>query len=239
MEHEPAARSRAHRPAALAGAPALALALALTQALFSALPASAQLRFSRGGYEPGQRVEVTGLVTDPAGRPLEDVQVVLELARETFDLRSFGRTRKRVTPVAATTNARGEYTIVFPWDDYFNSFELVTGVTVRGPRGERLSELERLDLTRRIGKGSPVVATVVVQNAAFVRGLREFVASVRSADERRIYEQMGRPDKVQVTKYPDREETAWWYFKAGRVYRFASGTLRGTERFEPVRDFGD
>jgi hypothetical protein len=217
--------------------PALALALAFTLLVAGALPAAAFPRFSRGGYEQGQRVEVKGLVTDPAGRPIRDVQVVLELGREVFDFRTFGRTTKKVTPVTATTNERGEYTIVFPWDDYYNSFELAVGVPVRGPRGEILSELERQDLSRRIEKGTPIVATVVVQNAEFIRNLREFVASVDSADERRVYEQLGRPDKVQVTKFPDRDETAWWYFRSGRVYRFADGVLRSTEQFDPVRDF--
>jgi hypothetical protein len=220
--------------------PALALALALAFTILvvaAALPAAAFPRFSRGGYEQGQRIEVKGLVTDPAGRPLGNVEVVLELGREVFDFRTFGRTTKKVTPVTATTNERGEYTIVFPWDDYYNSFELAVGVPVRGPRGDTLAELERQDLSRRIEKGTPIVATVVVQNAEFIRNLREFVASVDSADERRVYEQLGRPDKVQVTKFPDRDETAWWYFRSGRVYRFVDGVLRGTEQFDPVRDF--
>lgn len=217
--------------------PALALALAFTLLVAAALPAAALPRFSRGGYEQGQRIEVKGLVTDPAGRPIRDVQVVLELGREVFDFRTFGRTTKKVTPVTATTNERGEYTIAFPWDDYYNSFELAVGIPVRGPRGETLSELERQDLSRRIEKGTPIVATVVVANAEFIRNLREFLASVDSADERRVYEQLGRPDKIQVTKFPNRDETAWWYFRSGRVYRFADGVLRGTEQFDPVREF--
>jgi len=218
-------------------ATSLAVVAALVSLAAAPLPASALPRLTRGGYEQGQRIEVKGLVTDPAGRPIGDLQVVLELGREVFDFRTFGRTKKKVTPVTATTTARGEYTIVFPWDDFYNSFELVVGVPVRGPKGETLSELERQDLSRRIERGTPVVASVVVENASFVRNFREFLASVDSADERRVYEQLGRPDKVQVTKFPDRDETAWWYFQAGRVYRFVDGTLRATERFDPVREF--
>ncbi|HUF78742.1 MAG TPA: hypothetical protein VMR44_07500 [Thermoanaerobaculia bacterium] len=221
-------RSRARRHTALTLVASVALA---------ALPASALPRLTRGGYEQGQRIEVTGLVTDPAGRPLGDVQVVLELGRVVFDFRTFGRTTKKVTPVTATTNARGEYTIAFPWDDFYNSFDLVVGVPVRGAGGEKLTELERQDLSRRIERGTPVVATVVVENAAFIRNLREFLATVDSDDERRVYEQLGRPDKVQVTQFPGRDETAWWYFRSGRVYRFADGVLRGSEQFDPVREF--
>lgn len=204
--------------------------------LLAALPAPA-LSLLGNRYETGQRVEVTGLVTDTEGRPLEDVQVVLELAREVFSIRDLGRTRKKVTPVTTTTNGRGEYTIAFPWDDYYNRFDLVVGVPVRGRGGERFTELERVDLTRRLEKGSPVVATVTVENAEFIRNLREFLATVDSDDERRIYQELGRPDRVRETRYPNQSETSWWYFEVGRVYRFVDGALLGTERFEPVEDF--
>lgn len=215
-------------------APAAAAALLLAAA--SAPPAAA---FPGVGsrYESGQRIEVKGLVTDPEGRPIEDARVVLELARETFDVRSFGRTKKKVTPVATTSNARGEFSIVFPWDDFYNDFQLAVGVPVRGPKGEHFVALERKDLTRRIDKGSPVVASVVVQNASFIRNLRTFLASVDSEDERRVYERMGRPDRVKITQHPGRDEVSWWYFEAGRVYRFVDGALRATEEFDPVRDF--
>lgn len=218
--------------------PARRTAGLLAAALFlvSTLPASA-LSILGGRFETGQRVEVTGLVTDPDGRPLADVEVVLELAREVFSLRELGRTTKKVTPVTTTTNGRGEYTIAFPWDDYYNEFELVVGVPVRGRDGERFTELERVDLTRRLQKGSPVVATVTVENAAFIRNLREFLATVDSEDEQRVYQELGRPDRVRETKSPDQSETAWWYFDVGRVYRFVDGRLRGTERFDPVEGF--
>lgn len=235
--HPRPAPHRRSRTSALAPGVLLAPVVALALLAAAALPAAALPRLARGGYEQGQRIEVTGLVTDPSGHPIGDLQVVLELGREVFDFRTFGRTKKKVTPVSATTSARGEYTIAFPWDDFYNSFELVVGVPVRGPKGETLTELEREDLSRRIERGTPVVASVVVENAAFVRNLREFLATVDSADERRVYEQLGRPDKVQVTKYPDRDETAWWYFQAGRVYRFVDGALRGSEQFDPVREF--
>ena len=210
------------------------LAVAL---LLSAIPATA---FPGGGsrYDPGQRIEITGLVTDPQGRPIEGLDVVLELARETFGFRSFRKEKKKVTPVTATTNARGEYSIVFPWDDYYNSFELVVGVQVRGRQGEKLSELERMDLTRRVEKGTPVVASITVQNASFVTNLRKFKATVDSEDERRIYDRNGRPDRVKVTNFPDHSETSWWYFETGRVYRFVNGRLQATEEFSPVREFG-
>lgn len=213
---------------------AVLVAAATLAGTLVAAPAAAAPRLQQG-----ERIEVTGLVTGPDGKPIENVQVVLELVREAFDFRSFRRTRQQVTPVAATTDAGGEYTIAFPWDTFYNRFELVVGVPVRGRGGEELLELERVDLTPRIAKGTPVVATVVVQNAAFVRNFRQFLGTVDTDDERRVYQQEGRPDRVKVTKYPDHTETAWWYFAAGHVYRFIDGTLRANETFDPVRGFQD
>jgi hypothetical protein len=210
--------------------------LCLALLLLAALPAGA---FPGGGsrYDPGQRIEITGIVTDPQGHPMKDIEVVLELARETFGFRSFRKEKKKITPVTATTNERGEYSIVFPWDDFYNSFELAVGVQVRGRQGEKLSVLEREDLTRRIDKGSPVVASIVLRNAKFVQNLRKFLATVDSDDERRVYERNGRPDRVKVTNFSDHSETSWWYFEIGRAYRFVDGRLTGTEEFAPVKDF--
>ncbi len=226
--------SRPARPSRRRVTALAALVAALVLASVAPGPARA---FLRPAYEPGQRVEVKGLVTDPDGHPMADMNVTLELVREVFDFRSFHRKRKKVTPVAATTNDKGEFSIVFPWDDYYNRFDLVVSVPVRGPKGDEMTELERQDLTSKIGHGTPVVSTVVVQNAAFVRNLRKFVASVDTPDERSVYQEMGRPDKVKISKYPDHEEVSWWYFASGKVYRFTSGKLISTDSFDPVKAF--
>lgn len=219
--------TRSTRRAPIAGIALLGLLLAAGLAA----PAAAD-------HEQGTRVEVTGLVTDPDGQPLSDVRVVLRQVRETFDVFKFRRTDERTTPISTTTNARGEYTITFPYDDFYNRFELVAGVPVRGPQGERLSELAMSEITRRIQRNETVVATLVVENAAFVTSLREFLAEIDTADERRIYTEDGRPDKVEITNFPDRTEAAWWYFATGRVHRFVDGRLQRTERFDPVRPIG-
>ncbi len=226
--------SRPARPSRRRVTALAALVAALVLASVAPGPARA---FLRPAYEPGQRVEVKGLVTDPDGHPMADMNVTLELVREVFDFRSFHRKRKKVTPVAATTNDKGEFSIVFPWDDYYNRFDLVVGVPVRGPKGDQMTELERQDLTTKIDKGSPVVATVVVENAAFVRNLRKFVASVDTPDEIGVYQEMGRPDKVKISQYPDHEEVSWWYFASGKVYRFTDGKLLSTDTFDPVKGF--
>jgi hypothetical protein len=204
----------------------LALMLAL---LAGAQPASA------ARYEQGERVQLTGLVADRQGKPLPDLRVTLEVSRSYFSLRQLRRTQADdVRRVSTVTNAKGEYTLEWPWDSYFNHFELAAGVPVRKGQTDRLEELAREDVTQRIEGGSPVVVSLVVENTRFLDSLRQFLALVRSADERRTYDEMGKPDKVQRFEYPDHVEASWWYFESGRVYRFRDGRLEQVVPFTPV-----
>jgi hypothetical protein len=204
----------------------LASALAL---LGGVRPASA------ARYAQGERVQLTGLVADRQGKPLDGLRVTLEVSRSYFSLRQLRKTQADdVRRVSAVTNAKGEYTLEWPWDSYFNHFELAAGVPVRKGQADRLEELAREDVTRRIQGGSPVVVSLVVENVKFLESLRQFLAMVRSADERRTYDEMGKPDKVQRFEYPDHVEASWWYFESGRVYRFRDGRLEQVVPFTPV-----
>jgi len=186
-------------------------------------------------YEQGQRVQVTGIVTGRDGRPVEGIRVSLEASRSYFSLRQFRKTAADdVRRVSALTNANGEYTVEWPWDSYFNHFELVTGVPVRKGKEDRMEELAREDVTKRLLAGSPVVVSPVIENTKFLDSLNQFLAMVRSADEHRTYEEMGRPDRVQRLQYPDHVEDSWWYFESGRVYRFRDGRLEQVVPFTPV-----
>jgi hypothetical protein len=186
-------------------------------------------------YEQGQRVQVTGIVADRTGRPLEGIRVTLEASRSYFSVRQLRRTSADdVRRVSALTNASGEYTLEWPWDSYFNHFELVSGVPVRKGREDRIEELAREDVTKRVLAGSPVVVSPVIENTKFLDSLRQFLAMVRSTDEQRTYEEMGRPDRVQRLQYPDHVEDSWWYFESGRVYRFRDGRLEQVVPFTPV-----
>ncbi len=42
---------------------------------------------------------------------------------------------------------------------------------------------------------------------------------------------MGRPDRFDG----EGETAAWWYFEAGKVYRFRAGALEQVEHFEPIK----
>jgi hypothetical protein len=212
--------------------PAPALLFALSALLAGAAPALA--------HTNGETVEITGVVTGVDGKPLAGVEVVLEASRSTFSFRHFQRETDHTTRLTALTDASGQYTLEWPWNSYYNSFELAVGVPVRKADGERFEALERIDLTQRIKKASPLVVAVVVHNADFVVALRKFLAGVTSDDERKVYREMGKPDKVEERVDGEgggRGEAAWWYFESGRVYRFRAGVLEGVEKFDPVKDF--
>lgn len=186
-------------------------------------------------YAQGERVQVTGIVTGKDGRPLAGIRVSLEASRSYFSLRQLRKTAADdVRRVSALTNATGEYTVEWPWDSYFNHFELVAGVPVRKGKQDRVEELAREDVTKRLLAGSPVVVSPVIENTKFLDSLNQFLAMVRSADEQRTYEEMGRPDRVQRLQYPDHVEDSWWYFESGRVYRFRDGRLEQVVPFTPV-----
>jgi hypothetical protein len=208
------------------------VALAALAALAAATPAAA------AGYKNGDRVELTGVVTGPDGVPLDGVQVVLEVSRTQFSLRRMQPVTKDTAKLTALTGEGGEYRLEWPWSNYYNTFELVAGVPVRKPGGDRFHELARLDVTRQVERGSPVVTPVVVEDAEFVATLRRFLASIDTDDERRVYRDQGKPDQVKQRLHPDgRMDASWWYFAAGRAYHFRDGRLESTEEFAPVKEF--
>jgi len=186
-------------------------------------------------YAQGERVQVTGVVADAQGQPLPEVRVTFEATRTYFSIRVLRRTAdKEVRRVSVTTNAAGVYTLEWPWDSYFNHFEVVVGVPVRTRTGERLEELARQDATRRVLAGSPAVVAVTVENRQFLDTLRQFLASIQTEDQRKVYEEMGKPDRIRNVQYPGHLESSWWYFESGRVYRFRDGRLEQVVPFDPV-----
>ncbi|HEV3076218.1 MAG TPA: hypothetical protein VHB47_17485 [Thermoanaerobaculia bacterium] len=191
-------------------------------------------------YNDNERLQFTGVVSDPAGKPVPGVQVVVEVSRRYLSLRQLRRAEKDVRRVGARSNTQGEYSIEWPWDGYFNHFQLLAGVSVRHGKEERLEVLASEDVTERVLAGSPVVSPIVIHDRGVVDRLRDFVASVRSEDERRVYEEMGVPEDVKRVSYAGRQqetEVSWWYFEAGKVYRFRDGRLDQVEHFDPVQRF--
>ena len=201
--------------------------------LAAAAPAGAVV----GPYREGENVVVTGVVTDGQGMPLPKLIVEFEAARSVFDVRMLQRVKRDPRTVSTTTNERGEYSLAWPWSDEYNLFEVRVGVPVRKGSTETTRVLSRVDITRRMGHGSPVVVAVGVSDTRFLRSLRTFLSSVDSDDERRVYQALGKPDQVDTMKTPQHAEETWWYFESGKAYRFRNGRLVLVEPFDPVRRF--
>ena len=217
---------------ALTGIVAIAGTVAI--AAFTATPAAAS------PYGDGEHVRFTGIVTDAGGKPMAGVEVALEAAQSHLSLREMRRVETDARRVLATTNAQGEYTIEWPWDEDFDHFHLLAGVTVRHGRTESLQVLEREDVSDRVEAGSPVVSAIVIHDRGLIDRVHAFVAAVRSADEHRVYEEMGIPDdvkRVDFTGHAPAAEVSWWYFDAGKAYRFRDGRLEQVDSFDPVRRF--
>ena len=185
-------------------------------------------------YAPGEEVEISGVVSDASGQPLAGLEVVLTGYRKSFDVWSFQSRRRGDSALTATTDEKGGFTIRWKWDKFYNRFHLVAGIR-KGASGEddwwRVAEL---DLTRAMKRGSPVVAHPLVAAPEEVRSLQAFVASLNSTDTRRVYQELGKPDKVKSVELADHREVTWWYFDRGMLYRFVDGRLESSTSFEPV-----
>lgn len=208
----------------------LLLALVLVLGI-CVVPAPASAR------ELGETVKVQGQVVDAEGRPVSDVQVVLEGTRAYFSVTRMRKKERGERRVSTTTNERGEFTLQWTWDRFFNKLRLRAGVPVHTTDGDDFHVLEELDVTRRFEGTGPVAATLRVSDTSYLESFRRFMSTLDSDDEHRVYRQLGAPDEVKVTELSDRTETAWWYFALGKVYRFRDGRLHGSESFDPVERF--
>lgn len=189
----------------------------------------------RAPYEAGETVRVTGVVHDGDGQPIEDLEVVLEASRLGFHVGPIGRSPREVVRGTTHTDATGQFSLEWSWNPRFDQFELVIAVPYQGPDGRELHVLRREDITRRVRQGSPVAVPTILDDTSFLDNLRAFLAQLDTPDEQRVYDEMGRPEKVETTRFPDRTEVSWWYFEAGKVFLFVDGKLSTTRTFDPVR----
>lgn len=180
----------------------------------------------------GDPVAISGKVTDTGGRPLVGVRIVLEASRK-----SLRRGENEVRRVAASTDAGGSYTISWPWDPYFNRFEIQAGVAIRRGKEEKFELFERQSLSARQMESGPVVVPLIIREGERLAKLRSFEAQVRTDDERRVFAELGQPEEVRIVEYPGLRETTWWYFELGRAYRFEAGRLVQVIPFDPIRKF--
>ncbi len=101
--------------------------------------------------------------------------------------------------------------------------------------------LYRIDVTERVRQGVAaeggtrdivVVTPLVVEETGDLGWLRGLLDGSAGAEESRIFREMGRPDRIDSH---EGGATAWWYFEAGKVYRFRDGALEQVEHFEPIK----
>ena len=117
-------------------------------------------------YRRGETIEINGTVADTAGAPVEGMTVVLLASHRSYELRSLRRVEKGLVRVAVTTDAQGRFAIEWTWNPYYDTFRIrAEGTSAAppdaggGPHGVVLTEV---DLTPRIGEGSPVVVALEV-----------------------------------------------------------------------------
>ncbi len=218
------------RPSSLRGNPRRifrAIALGCAVASFAGLASERAAALSTG--DP---VTISGKVTDTGGRPLSGVRIVLEASRK-----SLRRGENEVRRVVANTDASGAYSISWPWDPYFNRFEIQAGAAIRRGKEERFEPFERQSLSVRQMESGPVVVPLIIRDGERLTKLRSFETQIRTDDERRVFAELGQPDEVRIVEYPGLRETTWWYFELGRAYRFEAGRLVQVIPFDPIRKF--
>jgi hypothetical protein len=190
-------------------------------------------------FHDGDTVRFQGTVADPEGHPITGLEVVLEASNPHLDWRKLSRVEGAVTRRTVVSDAQGGFAIDWTWGSGYRRFELVALVRAGTAAREVVQELARLDVTDRVEHGSPVTAALTVERAGFVERLRDFVGSLHSDDERRVWADLGLPESVDRRESPAGTEASWWYFAAGRVARFEDGRLLEIQQFAPVRPIGD
>ena len=205
--------------------PLLALA-----ALVSTGPAVARSDYR----DRGETVAIEGTVTDGSGAPVSDMQVVLLATHKGFELRSMRRAEEGLVRLKTKTDAQGRFALEWTWHPYYDTFRIRTEVagTAAGD-GLPPGVLTEVDISRRMLDASPVVVALEVAWA----GDPGSAATPQSDDQRRIYGEMGNPDRVDRLEMPGGDEIAWWYFERGRSYHFRDGRLDQVMEFEPVKGF--
>lgn len=185
-------------------------------------------------YAKGEIVVVAGRVADAEGQPLPGVEVVLSGHRRNLDVWNLKMNDRGRSDLSAITDDKGMYSISWRWDPFYNRFALSAGIRQTIGGEDTWWEVAASDLTRAMKRGSPVVGNLTIERADEVRSLQAFVAALDSDDAQRVYQELGKPDKVRKIQLPRHEEVTWWYFDRGMMYRFVDGRLESSESFEPV-----
>ena len=193
------------------------------------LPAPA---IADAAYRKGDTVTISGQVTDPDGAPVGNVTVLLELSRTRFQLRSFRRVKGNTLRIPVIAAADGRYRHDWRWDGYYNTFALAVAMPVPREGRDDFEVLRRFEITQPVNQGGPVEVPLVIEDTTYLNWLRRFVDGRASSEEVRVFRELDTPDRID---HGTGDAWAWWYFEAGKVYRFRDGALEELETFEPVK----
>ncbi len=186
----------------------------------------------------GDHVLFSGRVTGADGEPVSSVTVLLELSRTSFSLKRFKQVNKNTLRIPVTATVDGRYLHDWRWDGYYNTFELAAAVP-GGPGDFEI--LHRIEVTDSVRQGVlpadgtrnlAVVTPLAVDGGGDLGWVRRLLAGTAGDDENRVFREMGRPERAD--DHGD-GATSWWYFEAGKVYRFRDGALEEVETFEPIK----
>lgn len=214
----------------------LALTIAIAFAIGTSFASAAD---AAKRYRDGDMVPIRGAVTDGAGQPIAGVQLRLEASRSGISITRMRKLLYNPVVVGVETDSLGQFRIDWKWHRYYNHFVLSAIVPLRKPGGEVDERaLVTENITLRVEQGATTLAPLVIADTSLLDAVRAFEAEIDSDDERRVYTEQGKPDRVEVVDYADRQEEAWWYFEHGEVYRFTDGRLVGSDSFEPVPGIG-
>ena len=215
----------------------ITLAATVIAALLCApLPAAADALHRKGDH-----VLFSGRVTGADGEPLGNVTILLELSRNSFSWKRFKQVKKNTLRIPVKATVDGQYFHDWRWDGYYNTFELAVAVPSELGGGADYQVLHRADVTDTVLAGLrpqgtdrsiPVVTPLVVEGPGDLGWLRRLLDGTAGAEEHRVFREMGQPDRVDTH---DRGASAWWYFEAGKVFRFRDGALEQVEHFEPIK----
>jgi hypothetical protein len=181
----------------------------------------------------GQTLEITGRVADPSGRPLAGMAVQLKASHDTVSLRRMSRVEAHPAYVTVVTDQQGDYRLAWQRHGFYDRFSLAVGLKAAGEEGGFI-EVRRQDISRRLSEPGPVVVSLEVETTPLIERYLAFVATIDSEDQRRVFEQMGQPEKTDRLQVARHEEVTWWYFRRGKAYRFEGGRLDLVIPFEPV-----
>lgn len=186
---------------------------------------------ARPAHRQGDTVPIAGRVVDKDGKPLDGVMVLLEVSRSAFSLRRMQQETGSVLRLPTKTDAQGQFRFDWTWQRHYNVFNLAVGLEVQYGDRPGFEVVHRHDLSAEIAETTPSDLKLVVTETGYLSWLRRLLAGQATAGELKLYQENGRPGRVD--DYGD-GKSAWWYFEAGKVYRFASGVLEQVQDFTPI-----